>query len=278
MDTETQSPTSTQSTKIWVFLGRLAVIVGLIWGIIQLATWIRPSGPKLEARCKEFEFAQAPDIEKMLRAFRFFPNNQLLSFALSNAIGSFETNLDIGLIADWLERKISDAKSRESDFDYDRWERFTTLTIRNNGNKSADQVVLPLNKEYKGIALVTYDGKTKIEAAHGSLDLGSLKPDGEIIIKMWSVAPLLPYGNKAVISHSGGTTPIERPKLLYGYGGSLGSFSNDFFEHPFFYILGVLFLAFFWIIFLAVTNRLWGEENGTPTPDSVNKPPQNPQA
>jgi hypothetical protein len=171
---------SSQATKGWALLGKISLVIGLLIALHTIYNWIWQSGPKLDARCSEYEFALAPDIERALEAGR----------SLSNEKSNTDTN-----------------------FNYINWKRVALFKIRNLGDKQADQVILCLDENANGLATITYDGKTETEQVGKTLNLGLIRPSGEVSIKIWSVSSVLPSGfffdGVATVTHSAGIVNVK---------------------------------------------------------------------
>jgi len=281
MDTEPSNSTSPRSTKFWVWTGRLAVVVGLAWAVIQLVTWIWPNGPKLEVKANTYDFALPPDIQNGLKAADSFPDNDSLVVAITNDFELQVTNIARAQkIASTIKATLDSVKFTREDFlpirqastGFNRWNHYTLVTIKNNGNRPAEQMVLAL-EDAQALAVITYDSKTKVEKVFGPLELGALRPGGEISVSIWSGISPLPYGARAVVSHSGGTIKVQTPEILYGYGGQVGSFASFAIQHPVFIIALALIGIWLNTVITSRLNRLFDtDKSSSPVEKSAENP------
>lgn len=270
MDKDNQESNESGSGKIWAWIGKAAVLITIPVAVLQLFVGIWPSGPKLEAKCLEYDFSVPPDLLTILKRELNYPRVDDLIPVITNHFNALDPEFarKVEQLANGLQRE-----RRMSNDYYSPWHRQTIVTIRNTGDRAAQNIVLPLSSS-DGVALIACDGNAETKKAAGSISLGALRPKGEISVFIWSVGGVLPYGSDAVLSHGDGAVSIKRPEILYGFAGQIGAIVKTLTSSPFLVIfLALLIVPELLLIFYGL-NTWWksSQRRSRKNANSVEKP------
>ena len=259
---EEQSDDARPKTQVWAVIGKVSVLVGLLIGVRTLYVSFYPSGADITVQAREMEFIQSPEVERVLSWYKDFPSESTFLTLITNKPQYFSTNGSTAeLAAESLSRALKQAKPNEVEAFYSGPRHYTRLTIRNLGDKIAEQLVLPLEASAERFVAVERDGTTSQQKVRGAVNLGSVRPHGELIVHVWGVTRALPYGDRAVLSHSTGICRIKEPSLLYGTAGHIGAFVDFCINNPVFVVI-VLFLFTLVLIRQAMHEKMLFKDAG----------------
>lgn len=177
-------------SKIWIYVGKLGVLVAIIWGIIQIINFIVKSPEySAEIQCRHNSYETSP--------WHFETIHSILEYKavlyLLNKKGGILNNLDIDSLIDSYKDKRNIKDKHEYDLilsqmsdDVSRdYNEMWIFNIKNNGNKSLEDLVLEF--PYKGYYKLSISSKImKSTYFEKKIEVGDIRPSNETEIYCWT--------------------------------------------------------------------------------------------
>lgn len=234
-------------TRFWVVFGKVSLVLGTLWVVINLWGWVFPKGPRLEAKCEIVNKATPPiddeldarmssllgsktfeDVKKILDNDKVFSGRlaQVRTDALTNQLRESIVLPE----ADFLVRMR-------------KMDRLSLMACRitNTGNQTAHQTILDLS--FKPRFATMNNEVIPIEKLSNSLSIGDVRPGVPVTLRMWSDQLLFEEFQDVRVTDQTGTGKIDFGLLTYGMTEKAVRLARDFGEVPAFLASALLFIG-----------------------------------
>jgi len=254
----------------WSSLGKAGVLVGLIWGGIQIYNYFFKTGDfEAEANGRHTFYKTAPII---LDGYKQNINTRAIVKTVIDADGFLKTynyeKLKHKIDDDYRYLAYSSNYDRINPVKDYRWNGdFTTMwtfKIKNYGNKPLEELALelPFNGYYK---VKFPDNTTKVDSFANKINLKELRPSYELSITCWTDNDTYdPESDeeKSRLTHKNGWFSISYP--LEVKADSIYALNTKYHGMPIFVFFVIVFFLFIVIYATGESNGLKKQKNEVP--------------
>ena len=184
------------SNIFWSWVGKIAVVVGILAGIVEIYKNINSTQPQVEARCNLSAILREPQAPKII-------NREPLKDGVPQPLENFrDSRNETHPFADWLFPR-----------------HYLRCIVSNSGSREAKDVVI--DAPYSIFATVINKKSNIIAPTEyiNSINIGVLRPKARIEVTAWtrdSAASEPQNEDGYSLSHSEGIGIIKLPYLAYG--------------------------------------------------------------
>ena len=229
---------NSNKNKFWDIIGKISVSIGLIVLGIQIYDYCFKNDYNIIAKGSYFTFGNPPDVKDILIDYSNIKNtvkayqkcgdgkknDSLEQLDLTDRIRYILNNKSTIYKNCTINRTTSyydydDKIFTNSVFLYDKYKSYWQFTIKNDGNKPLEELILDL--PFDGVyELFSKNAEIVRDKFTNTIVIGMLKPTYEVNINVWTKNEISRYSNydedKSRITHKYGSQSIQFSTHTYG--------------------------------------------------------------
>ena len=204
------------SKNIWVWIGKVAVVIGVILGLLQIAQFFKGAEYNISVEGEHSTLSLPPIPDKEFDYLEKVINLDSLKSLLPVVKSESDRTQIAQFILTYFLVKYDDIISLFSQF-HSIW----VFKIHNKGNKEVTSLNLEL--PFSGYYLRSQSGQKRVFSDFTDvIPLGSLRPRNEISVVVWSdTRPESYLEENTRVTHSNGASTISYPYQVRGIFASI---------------------------------------------------------
>jgi hypothetical protein len=244
------SSKKSDESRIWGWIGRIAVIIGLIWGAIQIINYFSQKDAEIVAEGQFYRLViPDPIIEDFKKKNERINANEIEKLLPEKLEGRYSVASGI---ADFINKDKSIITATELSNLSTYWE----FQIQNNGSKESSDLKLEL--PIKGYYRINKRGESSTGGKFENIiSIGNLRPSNSVLVLVWTNEFVSEYrAQEAKVTSPNGVISVSQPTLVKG---GYAWFYNNIFPIIFFSVIGgfIVIVLFLFVIdkYFIVTPR-----------------------
>ena len=240
---------ASEKANWWTNFGKvMAAIIACIVGIVTISINLFPSGPDLVGHGWHTDFAVPPNLEAAHDSLKNRTDPHYLYDFIKERVSTTSQDSLPNILFE-LSDSIRAGFGEDFVYSFQKYRSFVFITIRNEGDRVASDVVLDFPVE--GIARITHpDTAQYVTQVDRNVSLNKLRPGNNVQVEIWTGSHI--WGNFEEgfrITYANGVGSIAFSKRFSGYRRFIADYIGSILHV-------VIFLVVFCLLFLLVWRLL----------------------